>query len=58
MALREAVEREVRPGLRPNSPPPRAEMGTCTLFEHARLANRFPPVLHNFDARGERIELR
>ncbi len=33
-----------------------AELGTCTLFEHARLANRFTPVLHNFDARGMRID--
>jgi putative acyl-CoA dehydrogenase len=33
-----------------------AELGTCTLFEHGRLANRFPPVLHNFDAQGQRID--
>ena len=33
-----------------------AELGTCALFEQGRLANRFPPVLHNFDARGMRID--
>jgi putative acyl-CoA dehydrogenase len=33
-----------------------ADLGTCTQFEHGRLANRFPPVLHNFDARGVRID--
>ena len=32
-----------------------AELGTCTVFEHGRLANRFAPVLQNFNARGERI---
>jgi hypothetical protein len=25
-------------------------------LDHARLANRFTPVLHNFNAQGERID--
>ena len=33
-----------------------AELGTCTVFEHGRLANRFTPILQNFNARGERID--
>jgi putative acyl-CoA dehydrogenase len=33
-----------------------AELGTCTVYEHARLANRFTPVLHTFNAQGERVD--
>src|SRR5580693_2598470 len=33
-----------------------AELGTCTLYEHARLANRYTPVLHSFNVQGERID--
>jgi putative acyl-CoA dehydrogenase len=32
-----------------------AAMGTAANFEHARLANRHPPVLQNFNVQGERI---
>ena len=32
-----------------------ATMGTAANFEHARLANRHPPVLQNFNVQGERI---
>jgi putative acyl-CoA dehydrogenase len=32
-----------------------AVMGTAANFEHARLANRHPPVLNNFNVQGERI---
>jgi putative acyl-CoA dehydrogenase len=32
-----------------------AALGTAANFEHARLANRHPPVLQNFNAQGERI---
>jgi putative acyl-CoA dehydrogenase len=56
MALQEAVQREGASWAASELTLAGAELGTCTLFEHARLANRFPPVLHNFDARGERID--
>jgi putative acyl-CoA dehydrogenase len=55
-ALQEAVQREGASWASSELTLTGAELGTCTLFEHARLANRFPPVLHNFDARGERID--
>ena len=32
-----------------------ATLGTAENFEHARLANRHPPVLNNFNVQGERI---
>ena len=56
VALQEAVQREGASWAAPELTAAGAELGTCTLFEHARLANRFPPVLHNFDARGIRID--
>jgi putative acyl-CoA dehydrogenase len=56
MALQEAVQREGAAWASPELAQAGAELGTCTLFEHARLANRFTPVLHNFDARGTRID--
>jgi putative acyl-CoA dehydrogenase len=56
VALQEAVQREGASWAAPELKTAGAELGTCTLFEHARLANRFPPVLHNFDARGMRID--
>jgi putative acyl-CoA dehydrogenase len=56
VALREAVEREGASWAALELTSAGAELGTCTLFEHGRLANRFPPVLHNFDARGERVD--
>src|ERR1700722_11569270 len=56
MALQEAVAREGASWAAPELSSAGAELGTCTLFEHARLANRFPPMLHNFDARGMRID--
>jgi len=33
-----------------------AALGTAAAFEHARLANRHPPILHTFNVRGERID--
>jgi putative acyl-CoA dehydrogenase len=33
-----------------------AALGTAANFEHARLANRYPPVLHGFSPQGERID--
>jgi putative acyl-CoA dehydrogenase len=32
-----------------------AVLGTAPNFDHARLANRHPPVLQNFNVQGERI---
>ncbi len=55
-ALQDAVQREGASWAAPELEVAGAELGTCTQFEHARLANRFPPVLHNFDARGVRID--
>jgi putative acyl-CoA dehydrogenase len=56
MALREAVQREGAGWATPELTLAGAELGTCTLYEHARLANRFPPVLYNFSAQGQRID--
>ncbi|MGC1521189.1 MAG: isovaleryl-CoA dehydrogenase [Steroidobacteraceae bacterium] len=33
-----------------------AALGTVENFEHARLANRNPPILHTFNIQGERID--
>jgi putative acyl-CoA dehydrogenase len=55
-ALREAVRREGAGWAASELHEAGAELGTCTLYEHARLANRFTPVLHNFNAQGERID--
>jgi putative acyl-CoA dehydrogenase len=55
-ALQEAVQREGASSAARELESAGAELGTCTLFEHARLANRCPPLLHNFDARGQRID--
>jgi putative acyl-CoA dehydrogenase len=33
-----------------------AELGTAASAELGRLANRYPPILHRFDVRGERID--
>jgi putative acyl-CoA dehydrogenase len=56
-ALQEAVEREGAAWALPELGLAGEELGTCTQFEHARLANRITPMLHNFNARGERIDL-
>ena len=32
------------------------ELGTAALSEHARLANRYTPVLQTFNAQGERVD--
>jgi putative acyl-CoA dehydrogenase len=55
-ALQEAVQREGAAWAAPDLHQAGAELGTCTLFEHARVANRVTPVLHRFNARGERID--
>jgi putative acyl-CoA dehydrogenase len=56
VALQEAVRREGAGWATSELQEAGAELGTCTLYEHARLANRFTPVLHNFNAQGERID--
>ena len=55
-ALQEAVQREGADWALPELSLAGEELGTCTQFEHARLANRITPTLHNFNARGERID--
>jgi putative acyl-CoA dehydrogenase len=55
-ALQEAVPREGAGWAMTELELAGAELGTSALCEHARLANRFTPVLHNFNAQGERID--
>jgi putative acyl-CoA dehydrogenase len=54
-ALQEAVAREGAGGYAEQLARDGATMGTAANFEHARLANRHPPVLQNFNVQGERI---
>ena len=57
LALQEAVRREGAP---PAAAAALAEagaaLGTAENFEHARLANRYTPVLQSFNPQGERID--
>jgi putative acyl-CoA dehydrogenase len=55
-ALQEAVQREGAGEAAVELERAGAALGTAENFEHARLANRHTPVLHNFNARGERID--
>jgi len=55
-ALREAVEREGAAAAAADLIQAGAALGTAANFEHARLANRHTPVLHSFNAQGERID--
>jgi putative acyl-CoA dehydrogenase len=55
-ALQEAVHREGAGAAAPDLLSAGAALGTAAAFEHARLANRNPPILHAFDVRGERID--
>jgi putative acyl-CoA dehydrogenase len=54
-ALRSAVVREGAGSHAEQLARDAATMGTAANFEHARLANRHPPVLQNFNVQGERI---
>jgi putative acyl-CoA dehydrogenase len=56
LALKQAVQREGAAWAAAELRQTGAELGSCTLYEHARLANRFTPVLHGFNAQGERID--
>jgi putative acyl-CoA dehydrogenase len=55
-ALQEAVHREGAAWAAADLHTAGAELGTSALDQHARLANRFTPVLHSFSAQGERID--
>src|SRR5258707_8338584 len=55
-ALQEAVRREGAGAAVPELADAGAALGTEANFEHARLANRNPPVLHGFNIQGERID--
>jgi putative acyl-CoA dehydrogenase len=56
LALREAVQREGAGAAAAELAGAGAALGTAAVFEDGRLANRNPPILHTFDARGERID--
>jgi putative acyl-CoA dehydrogenase len=55
-ALQEAVKREGADWACADLKQAGVDLGTSALFDHARLANRITPVLHNFNAQGERID--
>ena len=55
-ALSEGVEREGAAWAIADLATVGAELGLAENFERARLANLYPPVLKNFDARGLRID--
>jgi len=55
-ALQEAVQREGAGAAAPDLVDAGAALGTAATFEDARLANIYPPVLHNFNVQGERID--
>lgn len=56
LGLQESVRREGAEWALAELSAAGAELGTSALFEHGRLANRCVPVLHNFNAQGERID--
>jgi putative acyl-CoA dehydrogenase len=56
IALREAVHREGAGAAAAELDQAGAALGTSALFENARLANRHTPILHGFNAQGERID--
>jgi putative acyl-CoA dehydrogenase len=56
VALQEAVRREAAHGAEQDLAKAGEELGLAASFEHARLANRYPPILHGFSVNGERID--
>jgi putative acyl-CoA dehydrogenase len=56
LALQEAVQREGAAAAAADLSTAGSALGTATSFEHARLANRYPPVLQSFNVQGERID--
>jgi putative acyl-CoA dehydrogenase len=55
-ALQEAVVREGAGWAETELIQAGASLGSAENYEHARLANRHTPVLHNFNVEGERID--
>ncbi len=55
-ALQESIRREGAGAAAPELIAAGAALGTTANFEHARLANRHTPILHNFNVRGERVD--
>ncbi len=55
-ALQEAVQREGAGAHDEELAGAGAAVGSAASFDNARLANRYPPVLQNFNAQGERID--
>jgi putative acyl-CoA dehydrogenase len=56
VALQQAVRRAGAHGADQDLVRTGAELGLAASFEHARLANRYPPILHAFNVNGERID--
>jgi putative acyl-CoA dehydrogenase len=56
VALREAVGREGAASHGVQLERDGAAVGTAENYEHARLANRYPPLLQSFNIQGERID--
>src|ERR1039457_3179408 len=54
--LQEAVQREGAATACPDLVSAGSALGTAAMLEHARLANRNTPILHSFNAQGERID--
>jgi putative acyl-CoA dehydrogenase len=55
-ALQQAVQREGAGAAECFLREAGAALGSSASLEHARLANRHSPVLHNFNAQGERVD--
>jgi putative acyl-CoA dehydrogenase len=56
LALQEAVAREGAASAAPDLVDAGGALGTTSMFEHARLANRNIPILRSFNVRGERVD--
>jgi putative acyl-CoA dehydrogenase len=55
-ALQEALWREGAGWAETDLAQAGASLGSAENYEHARLANRHTPVLHNFNVEGERVD--
>ena len=55
-ALQEALQREGAAAHQEELERAGAATGSAASFDDARLANRYPPVLQNFNVQGERID--
>jgi putative acyl-CoA dehydrogenase len=56
LALQDAVRREGAGAAAADLRLAGSALGAAANLEHARLANRYPPVLHGFNVQGERID--